>query len=569
METIRELLARLATLTPDELTDLRAQIVAEFERLDTDEATVEQIAELQELAGFGEQAMAEQSNREAVAAQAQTDRAAARERVQALNPPAEEDPAANADAGAEADPEADPAAESDPAPEADPAAPVPVAASGNAVAAMAARQGHPNRSPEAPAAPRHRSVLTATGALRGLRDPSAPIEDRASLATAMAETLGRLPRHGAPRGDVLLASARYEYPEDRQLGSDAWENAAKMDFVSALTATGGICLPVNVDYTVPTWATPDRPLRDGLPAFEATRGGISFVSPPDLGVLAAATGIWTEATDASPGSQTKPVVSIQCGNTELVYVEAISTRIGFGNMQARFAPEQVSANTDLAVAAAARIAENNLLNLIAAQCVADVAAPPATTGLGATRDLITMLHQAAYAYRNAHRIPDSQTLTAILPEWLKGLIKTDLAREIGHQQDSSWNSLMISDDQVSALLSAAGVNPIWHIDGQPSSVAGGVAQSFGIQAAGNILTFPSKMVFYFFPAGMIQFLDGGHLDLGVVRDSTLDATNDYETFVETFEGVAFRGFAGGAIQYVATLVANGASSGTVAVAGGA
>jgi len=27
--------------------------------------------------------------------------------------------------------------------------------------------------------------------------------------------------------------------------------------------------------------------------------------------------------------------------------------------------------------------------------------------------------------------------------------------------------------------------------------------------------------------GTFQFLDGGRLDLGVVRDSTLDATNDY------------------------------------------
>lgn len=44
-----------------------------------------------------------------------------------------------------------------------------------------------------------------------------------------------------------------------------------------------------------------------------------------------------------------------------------------------------------------------------------------------------------------------------------------------------------------------------------------------------------------YPEGTYQFLDGGRLDLGVVRDSTLDATNDYETFVETFESVAMRG----------------------------
>ncbi len=37
----------------------------------------------------------------------------------------------------------------------------------------------------------------------------------------------------------------------------------------------------------------------------------------------------------------------------------------------------------------------------------------------------------------------------------------------------------------------------------------------------------------------------------------LDATNDYETFVETFEGVAFRGFPGSALQVISTIGALG------------
>jgi hypothetical protein len=52
------------------------------------------------------------------------------------------------------------------------------------------------------------------------------------------------------------------------------------------------------------------------------------------------------------------------------------------------------------------------------------------------------------------------------------------------------------------------------------------------------------------------------LDLGVVRDATLDATNDYELFVEPFEGVAFRGIE--SITFTSTLLANGASAGTIA-----
>jgi hypothetical protein len=65
-----------------------------------------------------------------------------------------------------------------------------------------------------------------------------------------------------------------------------------------------------------------------------------------------------------------------------------------------------------------------------------------------------------------------------------------------------------------------------------------------------------------FLEGSIQYLDAGRLDLGVVRDSTLDATNDYETFVETFEGIANRGFAGSVLQIVMSLCANGQSAAT-------
>jgi hypothetical protein len=41
--------------------------------------------------------------------------------------------------------------------------------------------------------------------------------------------------------------------------------------------------------------------------------------------------------------------------------------------------------------------------------------------------------------------------------------------------------------------------------------------------------------------GTFVFLDGGVLDLGVVRDQTLVGTNDAVIFSETFENVARRG----------------------------
>ncbi len=237
----------------------------------------------------------------------------------------------------------------------------PVAATG-AVQKMARKHRRPAPSPETEPE-RPNGVLVAAGGYQA----GQPVTDRLELGEMMGEQADAQVRQNSLEQKVVVASARFEYPEDRKLGANAEENTRKIDAVcgpqamaynpitgeplgTSLVATGGICAPVNVDYSVPTWATAERPIRDGLASFEATRGGIVFVQPPDIAEWEAATAVWTEATDAEPAGQTKPVKVLACGTEEKVFVEAVSTRIGFGNMQARFAPEQVAANTDLAIA---------------------------------------------------------------------------------------------------------------------------------------------------------------------------------------------------------------------------
>src|SRR5690606_2912540 len=53
--------------------------------------------------------------------------------------------------------------------------------------------------------------------------------------------------------------------------------------------------------------------------------------------------------------------------------------------------------------------------------------------------------------------------------------------------------------------------------------------------------FPTTVDVLLMAPGTAVRLDGGTLDLGVVRDSTLNATNDYQTFVEEFVGWCFPG----------------------------
>ena len=90
-----------------------------------------------------------------------------------------------------------------------------------------------------------------------------------------------------------------------------------------------------------------------LTQFQATRGGIRYIVPPDIAEWEAATGIWTEATDAEPGSSTKPVKALACGEEKTVFLAAVSTRIGFGNMQARLLRSRSPRTRISAMAAAA------------------------------------------------------------------------------------------------------------------------------------------------------------------------------------------------------------------------
>jgi hypothetical protein len=566
VERIEELFGRLAQLDAEELQELQTLITEQAGAIEGN--SPEEVAVLVGLADKLDATREAITAYETASVQAEQDAAAARARI--AGEPANTEATAEQPVGDEGDeePEAEPEAETAEEPA--------LVAGGSRIRRMAAANGKAKPSPET-VEPRSGATLVASAALGNIGGPQGVIEDPDELAVAMSRLLEGMPKNAPPRGRVLCASATWEYPEERRIDARTIDSkfAAALGprgFLSlppqALVASGGICAPLEVDFSVPGWSTADRPLRDGLPAFQADRGGLVYIQPGNIATYSGATEIWTEATDANPLGATKPVVQVVCGTTETVYVNAVPTRLGFGNMTARFAPEQTAANTDLAMSMAARTAENELLQLIAAQCVADVTT---ATTLGATRDLLVAILQVVAGYRNAYRIPDTVKFTAIFPAWLKAELKADLVREIGHSQNAYYDALQITDEYLEQILSNAGVNPIWHIDGQSAaqlSSAGDVAQVFAAQAAsGAVNTFPGKVVWYVFPEGAFQFLDSGRLDLGVVRDSTLDATNDYEVFVETFEGIAFRGFSSGALQMVSSLCANGSTAGTIATTG--
>ena len=575
LQKIREMFARLSELTAEEVAQLRADIIKCRKEYD-DTSKSENVDVLGELADMGEATKgrldaikAEETAREEAGKAAQA-------RLDALDEPQDSDAPEGDDEDEE--PVVDPDAPTD-EPEGGPDANadvLPVAASSHRASPSGMRRsGAPiSRSPELGDVNDRRLKVLAASALP-TKQYGEEFSTREELAEVMAVKLDRMdPRQGSNRVTVASVNWGHLYPEDRHLMNDGAGDALKLDAgfraasrrtgLAPLAASGGVSLPTNIDYAEDTWEVADRPVRAGLDPYAVDRGGLLYRQPPTLAALADATTIWTNANDIDPTDPTtKPVLQITAPDTEQVYISAVPTRLGFGNLMGQFDPETIAANTDLAIAAAARIAETNLLSIIAGFATGVTTAQV----MGASRDFFQALTKVTAAYRFQFRLARDLPLSVLLPSWVLDIFKADRIWELAHDSAGSFDPFMIDDAYVERAFAAQHLFPIWSLDGLPanSSVTPNfVTQNFTAFPAqgdgGAAPAFPTEIVWHLFIKGSIQFLDGGRLDLGVVRDSTLDATNDYETFVETFENAANRGFPGGVIQVVSSVLPTGASS---------
>ena len=410
---------------------------------------------------------------------------------------------------------------------------------------------------EAPAA-------KATLSISAFGDVSEESLDYKAVAKAMTDRISALRRTPGGEGETFnVATLTFSYPESRTLNSNDVEgNNKKIKDVAspeAIVAAGGFCAPVEVSYDLFGFGVTDRPVKDSLATFSADRGGIRYTTSPVLGDLDGAVSTWTLQDDidaATPGGPepTKPCLRVECGDEVVVYTDAIPLCLTFGNLQSRAFPELVARNNELALITHARYAETRILTRIGALSTQVSAAEK----LGAARDFFTQVDQAAAGYRSRHRLDPAESLRVIVPVWLKNLIRNDLVMSLPAGSDE--DRFGIADNIVNNWFAVRHINVTWTLDGEAAQ-GGTPAQVFGAQNAGALNDFPSKVVWYLFSEGTFLFLDGGTLDLGLVRDSTLNSTNDYKMFVETFEGVAKVGIE--SLKVTSTLDASGASAGTV------
>ena len=377
------------------------------------------------------------------------------------------------------------------------------------------------------------------------------VKDMNEVAGLMAKRLHGFRNVNGGNGEQhIVASFSTNFPEERTLTTDAESNWAKINAVTspeALVASGGHVAPFEVKYDIFGIGTTSRPVRDCLPKFQANRGGIRFVTPPVLSSYANAVGLWTNAVDTNPGTDVKLSLTVGAAAETTVATDAVTLQMQFGNLATRAYPELIARHNELGLIQHAREAEQNLMTKIGAASTAITS----TSLIGFGRDFLVQMGRAAAAYRSRHRLETDAPLRAIIPGWVKDAMAADLA--IAMPGDNTLNAYA----EIDGYAASRGVNLCTSLD----------ATVFGSQSAAAMLEFPDSFVWYLFAEGSFLFLDGGTLDLGIVRDSTLVGTNDYKMFVETFEGIAFVGVE--SLQITSTINVNGVAAALRDTTGGA
>ena len=373
------------------------------------------------------------------------------------------------------------------------------------------------------------------------------------VAVAMEKRLHALRRVNGGDGEQhIVASLSTTYPEDRTLGTDPEENWSKIQNVvgpEALVAAGGHQAPFEVRYDIFGFGTTNRPVRDALPRFQADRGGIRFILPPVLSSYDNAVGVWTAANDAAetPNPAAKNSLTVTAASETTVATDAVTLQMQFGNLVTRAYPELIARHNELGLIQHAREAEQYLLSKIAAGSTA------VTTSslIGFGRDMLVQVGRAAAAYRSRHRLEADAPLRVILPSWVKDAMVADLTLAM------PGDNTLDASAEIEGYLASRGVVVSYSLD----------QNVYAAQSAGALLEFADSFTWYMFAEGTFLFLDGGTLDLGIIRDSTLVGTNDYKMFVETFEGVAKVGIESLAIT--STINVNGVAAALRDTTGGA
>lgn len=305
---------------------------------------------------------------------------------------------------------------------------------------------------------------------------------------------------------------------------------------AALVAGGGWCAPSEIRYDFFDISCADGMI--DLPTVGVSRGGIQFPVSPTLAdtTISGAFGgfavtfngssnpwLWTEANDiaAATGSPTKPCVRVPCPTFDEERLECYGICLTAGNLADDAYPEATQHMIQLLMNAHAHAINARLIALmVAASNVAVTTGEFSGGGTPATakpayQQFLSGVDLGATDYRARYGMCIDDVLEVVAPHWVRNAIRADLAWRTG------IDMLSVTDSMVTQFFTDRNLRVQWVNDWQ---VRG--ASEFG-NATTPMTAWPTSAQVMIYAAGTFLHGQGLSLDLGVVRDSVLNATNDH------------------------------------------
>lgn len=373
--------------------------------------------------------------------------------------------------------------------------------------------------------PRRESVLTASADIPGWA-AGAPLADMDALTAAIQARARVLPI--TSRGDdaqrypiaTLTRDHRFTLGFDSSLAeiNEVLTAASNPDI---LTAAGGWCSPSEISYDFFNLVCDDGAL--DLPTVGINRGGIRWPISPSFADVTASTALWTwtetqdiAAVTGTAQSGTKTCGRVPCVTFDEERLHCDGVCLTVGNLTEDAYPELISNFTKLLMAANFHKINRARINEVRALS-ASFTVTNGTAGAGAVAPILGALELQAMDYRARYAMCQDAVLEVIAPRWLRAVMRSDLRKRMG----SGTDMLSATDAYLMQLFDAINVRIQWVGDYQERTTG-----FLGMPLVLPTL-WPTTIEFMMYAPGTVVLGQGLRLDLGIIRDSVLNATNDH------------------------------------------
>jgi hypothetical protein len=387
-----------------------------------------------------------------------------------------------------------------------------------------------------PQVPKARLAVTASVDIPGVAH-GGQIPTLLSLSEVVSRKAKSIPitRSGSTEGHIVATIRNdFEHTVDDRTSpaqiNELLKHLTGPDKQQALVAGGGWCAPSEIRYDFFDISCADGMI--DLPTVGITRGGIRFPISPSLadslgggaafGGFAATFSntsnpwLWTEADDilTVTGSTNKPCVRVPCPTFDEERLECYGICLTAGNLTDDAYPEATQHMLRLLMNAHAHATNGRLIALMVANSTAAITISGGAATDSAAPRIYNAVGLAAVDYRERFGMCIDDVLEVVFPSWIREVIRADLAWKAGVEMQA------ISNEEINGYFLQRNVRPQWVDDWQ---VRG--ASQFGNATA--MTAWPTTANFMLYAAGTFVHGNGMSLDLGVIRDSVLNAENDH------------------------------------------